>query len=92
VQRVAIVYTNTRSALPPAVRTLLRINDVECRVLDITDDPSTLDWIREKSRSLELPVVELEGRFTVCSNIQHVARTLKLQLSSTARALPNACC
>ena len=91
-QRVANVYVNSRSGLSPGIRTLLRVNGIEYGEIDVTDDAPRLDWIREKAGSLELPVVELAGKFVAGSNLLRVARVLDLKLPPWECTAPSACC
>lgn len=90
--RTANVYIDSRSALSPGVRTLFHINGIECREIDVTDDPVKLDGLGDAERRLGLPLVELEGRFAAGSNIQQIARALGLKLHSGQPVDPKACC
>lgn len=91
-QRVANIYVNSRSGLPPGIRALLDSNGINYTEIDVTNDTSMLDWIREKARSLELPVVELEGKFAAGPSVLLLARALDLRLPPREPASPGACC
>ena len=91
-QRFAKVYVNSRSRLSAGIRALLDSNGIGYAEIDVTDDGSMLDSIREKARSLELPVVELDGKFAAGPNILLLARTLDLTLPPREPASPGACC
>jgi glutaredoxin len=92
VQRVANVYVNSRSGLSPAVRALLESNGLAYAEIDVSEDASMLNRIREKARSLELPVVELDGKFAAGSSVLVLARTLDLKLPPREPTSPGACC
>lgn len=91
-QRVARVYVNGRLGLPPGITALLDGNGIDYAEIDVSDDASMLDWIREKARSLELPVVELEGRFAAGASVLLLARALDLTLPPREPVFPGACC
>lgn len=91
-QRVANSYVNRRSGLPHGIRALLDYNGIDYAEIDVSDDTSMLDWIREKARSLELPVVELGGKFAAGPNALLLAQALDLRLPSREPASPGACC
>lgn len=91
-QRVANIYVNSRSGLPLGIRALLDSNGINYTEIDVSDDTSMLDWIREKARSLELPVVELEGKFAAGPSVLLLARALDLRLPPQEPVSPGACC
>lgn len=91
-QRIAKVYVNSRSGLSPGIRALLDSNGVAYTEINVADDGATLDWIREKARSLELPVVELDGTFAAGPSVLVVARALGLKLPPREPISRGACC
>lgn len=91
-QRVANVYMTSRSGFPSAIKSLLESNRIDYVEIDISDDLSMCDWIREKARSIELPVVEFDGRFAAGPSIPNLARALGLKLPPRDPVAPGACC
>lgn len=78
--------------MPPGVRALLDSNGIDYAEIDVADDAAPLDWVRETARSVELPVVELDGRFAAGPSILALARTFDLKRPSRGPTSPEACC
>jgi len=91
-QRVAKVYVESGSRLSAGIRALLDSNGIDYAEIDVSDDASMLDWIREKARSLELPVVEMGGKFAAGPSVLVLARALDLTLPPREPVSPGACC
>lgn len=90
--RVATVYVNSRSRLSPETRALLESNGIDYAEIDVTDAASMHDSIREKALSMELPVVELGGKFAAGQNIGLPAQFLGLRLPPQEPVFRGACC
>lgn len=91
-RRVAKIYVNSHAVLTTGVRALFEGNDIECVEIDITNNASMLDRAREQARSLELPVVELDGMFVAVRSILELSRTLGLTLPRRIPAPCGTCC
>lgn len=91
-QRVATVYVGTGAELTEGVRALLTANAVDIVSIDVGSNMAARSRVLQEADAHDLPVIELDGRFSGGKDIVRLSRTLGLKLMQCGPKPPGACC